>query len=85
MVKNDEILQVFLDHRADPNVQDRYGNAPLHVASWNGWLNGVQRLLGVGANVHVRDRFGRTPLQAVWGPNKDEISQLLLEHGAERT
>jgi ankyrin repeat protein len=32
----DRAVVLLLDHRADPNCQDRHLNTPLHYAAWGG-------------------------------------------------
>lgn len=38
------------------------GRTALHVACCEGSIEMVQHLLNMGANVHVKDRYGRSPL-----------------------
>ena len=50
--KNSEITQLLMSYGADPNITDRYGNTPLHLASicsdFN--LEKMTQLLNEGAN-----------------------------------
>lgn len=82
------LAQVLLKHGADPNAQGDDGKTLLHLASQWGDPKLAQRLLEVGANIHARDNKGRTALQIASGvrsPRHIKITELLLEHGADRT
>lgn len=61
---------------------DYDGRTPLHIAACEGHLNLVQYLLGNGATVYAKDRYGDTPLcNAVRFRNKDVV-MLLRKTGA---
>jgi ankyrin repeat protein len=76
------LVQMLLKHGADPNTRDDKGRTLLHVASNNGPPKVVQGLLELGVNVNSRDNEGRTPLQIAYD---EQVVQMLLQHGAERT
>jgi lysophospholipase len=44
------------------NVADYDGRTPLHIAACEGHFKVVELLLKNGANLHLRDRFGNSPL-----------------------
>jgi len=85
---------LLLDHGLNADTQDINGLTPLHLVSsrreppydidtvWKAKLKVVRLLLDRGANAGVQDKEGRTPLDVVSGEEKDEIEQLLTEHGA---
>lgn len=45
------------------NVRDNKGDTPLHMASRNGFFEGVLLLLQYGAEVNARNEDGNTPLK----------------------
>jgi len=57
-----EIVEVLLEHGADPNIRDKYGETPLHVAAAFGNSKVVEVLLEHGADPNARDDYGATPL-----------------------
>jgi ankyrin repeat protein len=81
------LAQLLLKHGADPNTRDVNGRTLLHVSSKNGDPKVAQWLLELGVDVNSRDNKGRTPLQVAHcdGRYGDQVVQLLLKNGAERT
>ena len=73
------VAQVFLDHGAGFNAQSDFGT-PLYLATTSDHLEAARLLLARGADVHIRVPRGLTPFQT---SGESQISQLLLEHGAE--
>lgn len=84
-------LQLLLDAKADPNVQDDDGLTPLHVlalADTRMKLEATQALLAAGANPNLRDRHGHTPihhfLQArEWHEMQNPCVGTLVKGGAD--
>ncbi|XP_034938412.1 L-asparaginase 1-like [Chelonus insularis] len=54
----------------------------LHIACCEGDINMVKALLEMGANVHIKDRFDRTPLTEAVENDYHEIIKLLRQCGA---
>ena len=87
---NPKLVQVLLElGRADPNVRDRRGETPLHRAhgrrrdQTDAFEAVVKLLLDYGADVHVTDNQGRTPLQIAVMRCAPTIMQLLIAAGAD--
>lgn len=82
------ILDVLLDHGANPNDFCESGNSPLHFAAGRMLLRATHTLLTRGkanANVH-HELICVTPLHAVaWSrsPLAPAVAKLLIEHGAD--
>ena len=72
---------------ADPNVQCYDGNTPLHSAACNGYVEMVQVLLNLEADVNIRNsEEGRSPLNYISahsGGDTRNIVRLLLDRGAD--
>lgn len=54
-------------------MEDYDGRTPLHIAACEGHYNVVEYLLGHGATVYAKDRYGHTPLHNAvkfrWSPS----------------
>jgi ankyrin repeat protein len=75
---------LVLELNADVNARDDEGTTPL-LASL-GWIEGtpevVQFLLENGADVMVRDNWGKTAYEVARSERKEEILELLSKHAA---
>ena len=86
----DDIMQVLLDHGANPNARDDNNATPLHHSSWwgrnadGGTVEGTRLLLKHGAIIDAEDNEGRTPLQLALDHGREDIATCLKEHGATR-
>jgi len=78
-----DIVRRLLEHGADPNIPHAIHSTPLHQASsYGGWLEVARLLLSYGAKVDEKDDMGRTPFQVATADGLDELTKLLLKHGA---
>ncbi len=73
------IVQLLLDHGADPNVRDQGGFTPLHAAAQNGDVESIHALLINGADAEAKTTEGKTPLDYARKSNKPEAVDLLRE------
>ena len=85
----DDVIQLLLDHGANPNARDDNNATPLHYSSWfeysdGGTVEGTRLLLKHGAIIDAEDNEGRTPLQLALDHGRDDIARCLKEHGATR-
>ena len=72
---------MLLERGAGTNVLDNnFGATSLHCAVGDGNIQAVRLLLEHGADVHARDKRGKTPSQLT---KQQEIVELLSESGAE--
>jgi ankyrin repeat protein len=89
------IMQLLLDHGANPNARNTNGSTPLHQSSWSeylawyydathGTVEVTRLLLKYGAIIDSEDNEGRTPLQLALEHDRQEIAACLREHGATR-
>lgn len=58
----DTVYELLVEDEVDINDFDANGNTPLHWAALRGHLSVVDVLLEHGADVNIRDRMNRTPL-----------------------
>jgi ankyrin repeat protein len=63
-------------------VEDKNGTTPLQIASQLGFVEGVEILLGKGAQVDVTDSAGETPLISAVHRRDATLVRLLMKNGA---
>lgn len=80
---NYEGLKWLLSHNADPNVQTKCGQTPLHISVTLGDLSSVITLLEFGASINALNSVGQAPLTIAVERNETKIAELLLQRGAE--
>ena len=91
------LMKLLLEHGADPKIPTDHKVTPLMVASGIGWVEGVtyewspeqtleavKMLLDLGADVNAQDELdGRTALMGAAHKGRDDVVQLLVDHGAD--
>ena len=75
-----KVVQLLVEHGADPNRRGYEGSTALHRASKSGQFEIVRLLIEHGANEEVKDDEGRTPMDVASGEQREEIIKLLLEN-----
>ncbi|XP_041979704.1 protein TANC2 isoform X2 [Aricia agestis] len=83
---HDDVVEILLDHGADPDAVDADGIPALGWATLRSKIPTAVVLLDRGATIDLPDGSGRTPLGLACG-GPAELASLLLERGAslERT
>lgn len=72
------------EDREQVKVRDINNNTPLHSACQNARQNIVELLISNGADVNVKDSYGRSPLHLAWRERGGaRISRILIENGAD--
>jgi hypothetical protein len=83
----DEIMQLLLDNKADPNLPNGGGITPLMKAAERGSSEISLPLLKAGANPNIQDNNGNTALlyirELIVNPEAENLINLLLESGAD--
>jgi ankyrin repeat protein len=90
-----ELMKLLLAHGADPAIPTVYKDTALGVASGIGWVEGVtyewsrqanleavKMLLDLGLDPNAQNTDGRTPLMGAAMKGRNEVVQLLVDHGA---
>ena len=78
------VAELLLDAGADPNLIDRRGFAPLHIAAIRNDTKLVRCLLDHNAAINARtQRDGRTPLMIAAAAGFEEMVEMLLSSGAD--
>ncbi|MDJ0578866.1 ankyrin repeat domain-containing protein [Crocosphaera sp.] len=79
-----EILKVLINHGADVNAKNEYGETPLHTAVLSENKEIVELLINHGADVNAKNEYdGKTPLYSAVLTKNKEIVELLINHGAD--
>lgn len=79
---NIQIMDLLLDHRAEVERRDRFGDTALHWAALSGQAGAVKRLLAAHAAIDARNGQGMTPLMLAIGANRREVVRILVAAGA---
>lgn len=81
-----EGVRTLLDLGADPNAMGRWGKTALHQAIMRGRsLAIIELLLQRGANADSPRKDGKTPYALAARVGRQEVLDLLLAHGADKT
>lgn len=83
VVRRDTVkLEALKGYGADISLTNSDGRTALHIACCEGDVNVVRRLLKMGSNVHIKDRFNRTPLTDAIDFDHHVIIKVLRQCGA---
>ncbi|MEO8357389.1 MAG: ankyrin repeat domain-containing protein [Chloroflexota bacterium] len=74
-----KILQMLLEHGADPNVPEQGGFTPLHAAAQNGNVGIIRTLLLGGADLTIKSEDGNTAMDIAMDAGYEKATVLLGE------
>ncbi len=74
-----EIVDLLLAAGADPNIQDKSGYTPLHVAAQCGDVRIARALIFGGANLEVTSKDGAQSLDIALASGHNEVAKLIKE------
>ena len=91
-----ELMKLLLARGADPKIPTDHNDTALTAAAGIGWVEGVtyehsvkenveavRMLLDLGLDPNAANNDGRTPLMAAAMKGRNEVVQLLVDHGAK--
>ena len=82
--KQQDTIEELLKHRPNLELKERKNQeAPIHLATLQGDVNTVRLLISLGANIHSKNREGKTALHLAVEKENLEITLALVELGAE--
>lgn len=76
------ILNILLEHKADPTLVDNQSETALHVATRFAHLESISLLVAHGANIHARNKIGLTPLHIASNSSSTDVVSFLLARQA---
>ncbi|EWG35941.1 hypothetical protein FVEG_00122 [Fusarium verticillioides 7600] len=81
---SDSLLNLLLEHGADPNVTcAKHGNTPLSKAAWEGNVQAIEKLLEFNADPNIASERGHTPLSRAAENGHALAVRKLLESNAD--
>ncbi|KAI0222932.1 L-asparaginase [Lamellibrachia satsuma] len=79
---NIDMLKELREAGADLSLGNSDGRTVLHIATCEGHIELVRYVLEYGASVHMRDRYGHSPLDDAIFFHRNDIIKLLRDTGA---
>lgn len=78
-----KIAKLLVALKADINMQDQSGWAPLHYAAFRNCPKNVQMYLDAGADINIQNDMKSTPLHIAAWQNHIDIVRMLIAQGAD--
>ena len=72
-VSSGKVAKLLIDHGADIHTKNKFGNTPLHLATFNGHVEVTEVLITNGADFIVRNDKDETPLDYAKGGLKQPV------------
>ena len=77
-----DLLDFMLEKGAEVNMENKWGETPLHAASSKGLMDNVQYLIVNGADVDATNTYGETALHKACRTGCLPLIKVLVGHGA---
>lgn len=79
-----EVVQLLLEHKADPNLQDSGGWTFLHQAAWNGDLPLIQQCVQYGnGTIMAKNNNGSLPVDLAAMRGHHQVTKYLDSHSGD--
>ena len=75
--EDNQIIEMFLSHGADPNQAPKSGTTPLMQAAYKGNVKLVKLFLKYDADPNLKDKQGKTALDMAKNKNHQQVIDLL--------
>jgi uncharacterized protein len=72
-----DMVDLLLKYKANPLIQDKYGETPLHYAAYNGQLRVVEKLVYRCRDLSLKNNRGFTPMDLARERQQNSIVKLL--------
>ena len=72
-------IKKLVDSGENVNEVEAAGNTPLHSAAYEGWLEGVELLLGLGAKIDASNNAGDRPYHWAENMGHKEVMEFIVE------
>ena len=79
---NTEVVQLLIEHGASVTVPDIYGRTCWHMAA-DSHIKVMELIIGLVPDINILDHNGETALMSAVRADFDDITRLLLDHGAD--
>jgi ankyrin repeat protein len=82
--RHERIVNLLLQHGADPNLREQGGFTPLHAAAQNGDVEIIRALLMGGADLTIKSSEGKTAMDVAMEAGHEKATILLGEGVTKR-
>eukprot|EP00873_Tetraselmis_striata_P042085 jgi/Tetstr1/462349/TSEL_007355.t1 len=82
--RDEEAIKKAVEEGNDVNEVEGAGNTPMHAAAYEGWVEGAELLLSLGAKIDASNNAGDRPWHTAAYVNNKEFMHFLEEKGATK-
>ena len=81
--RDETLVRRLIAEEVDVNEVDGAGSTPIMCAAYEGWCEGVDALVELGAKVNASNNAGDTAYQWAENMQDEEMKEKLKQHGAD--